>query len=409
MPINGKKPRVLGLILLLVSLPFALPASQEAPPSSPFVEVTVRVEKGGQFVASLTLDDFEVREDGRPQRLEALYLFKGQDLLGHEERTPVTVTASRHFYLLFQTTDYDPRLGEAVDDLFRNVLRPGDSMTLMTPLKVYTLTEDALRAKPLNDLSKEMQKILRKDIQSGSGEYREILRDLRRVVQAIGGTGRAIDADMETDSAASAFGLEMSLDRYRQSLMKLEGLRLLDERKLLSFAGSLRARSGRKYVYLFYQREFRPEISPGVLTTLMSLYQDEPNILGDLQDLFQFYRRELPLQMETIKRSFADAGLCLNFIFMNKEAQAIFGATMREQSEDVFQVFTAIARATGGRSETAQNPAASFHAASQATAEHYLLYYTPDNAAKDGTFRAIEVRVKGEGLAVSNRLGYFAR
>jgi len=408
MTIIKSKRGGLGLILLLTGLPFALAASQTAPPAAA-VEVTVRVEKAGQFVSSLTLDDFEVREDGRPQKLEALYLFKGQDLLRHEERTPVSVTASRHFYLLFQTTDYDPRLGEAVDDLFRNVLRPGDTMTLMTPLKVYALTGDALQAKPLEVLSKEMQQILRKDVQSGAGEYREIIRDLRRIVQAIGGTSRAVDADMETDSTASAFGLEMTLDRYRQNLTKLEGLRLLDERKLLSFAGGLKAQPGRKYVYLFYQREFRPEISSGVLTTMLSMYQDQPNVLGDLQDLFQFYRRELPLQMEAIQRAFADAGLCLNFIFMNKESQAIFGATMREQSEDVFRVFTAIAKATGGLSETAQNPAASFRAASQATSEHYLLYYTPDNPAKDGTFRTIEVRARGEGLSVSNRQGYFAR
>jgi VWFA-related protein len=405
----GLRMRVPVLIVLLISLPFALPASQAAPPSAGMIEVTVRVERAGQFVDSLKLDDFEVLEDGRPQPLQSLYLFKGQDLLRYDERTPVQVTASRHFYLLFQATDHDPRFAEAVDDLFRNVLRPGDTMTLMTPLKVYTLNEEALRSKPFDVLSKEMQQILRKDVQAGAGEYRELIRDLRRIVQAIGGTSRAVDADMETDSTASAFGLEMTLERYRQNLTKLEGLRLLDERKLLSFAGGLKARPGRKYVYLFYQREFRPEISSGVLTTMLSMYQDQPNVLSDLQDLFQFYRRELPLNMEGIKRAFADAGLCLNFIFMNKESQAIFGATMREQSEDVFRVFTAIAKATGGLSETAQNPAASFHAASQATAEHYLLYYSPDNPAKDGTFRTIEVRAKGEGLTVSNRLGYFAR
>ncbi len=409
MNITQVRFRVPGLILLSVSLPFVLAASQTAPPSSPVIEVSVRAVKDGQFVPSLTLDDFEVLEDGRPQRLEALYLFKGQNLLRHEERTPVAVTASRHFYLLFQTTEYEPRFGDAVDDLFRNVLRPGDSMTLMTPLKVYTLTEDALRARPLDILAKEMQQILRKDIQAGTGEYREILRDLRRIAQAIGGTTRAVDADMEADASVSAFGLEMSLDRYKQSLLKLESLRLIDQRKLLAFAGSLKARTGRKYVYLFYQREFRPEISTSVLASLQSAYQEQHNIMGDLQDLFQLYRRDSTLDTEMIQRAFADAGLCLNFIFMNKEAQPVFGATMREQSEDVFRVFTALARATGGVSETAQNPAASFRAATQATAEHYLLYYTPDNPAQDGTFRSITVRAKGEGLTVYNRLGYFAR
>jgi hypothetical protein len=96
----GLRMRVPVLIVLLISLPFALPASQAAPPSAGMIEVTVRVERAGQFVDSLKLDDFEVLEDGRPQPLQSLYLFKGQDLLRYDERTPVQVTASRHFYLL---------------------------------------------------------------------------------------------------------------------------------------------------------------------------------------------------------------------------------------------------------------------------------------------------------------------
>lgn len=74
-----------------------------------------------------------------------------------------------------------------VDLLFQSLLLPGDTITLVTPMKPYSLAPDALARKSKAALSKEMQKILRKDIQQGGGDYRDTLRDLRRVVRAIGG------------------------------------------------------------------------------------------------------------------------------------------------------------------------------------------------------------------------------
>jgi len=40
------------------------------------IEVPVRVFKGSRFIDNLTIDDFEVYEDGKLQRLEAGYLVK---------------------------------------------------------------------------------------------------------------------------------------------------------------------------------------------------------------------------------------------------------------------------------------------------------------------------------------------
>lgn len=381
---------------------------QDAAPPQGLVEVPVRVAVDGRLAEDLALADFEILENGRIQQPQGLCLVKGREIVRREGPAPAA-RADRHFYLLFQTLDYDNKLAAAVDYLFQSVLRPGDAMTLVTPMKAYALSAEALTKKPKPVLSKEMQQILRKDIQSGSGEYRTLLAELRRIVKGIGGESRAVDEDMEQDSAGSQFGLEMNLDRYKQSLIKLEQIRLVDERRLTALATSLRAVSSRKFVYFFYQREFRPEISPQSINVMMSIYQDQPNVMSDLTDLFNLYRRESTFRLDHVKQAFADAAASFNFIFMNRESQYMFGAVLREQSEDAFQTFTEIARATGGVSDNSPDATTAFRRTVEATQDYYLLSYASDAPAGETGFRTIEVRLKGRTGAVTNRLGYFAR
>ena len=225
-------------------------------------------------------------------------------------------------------------------------------MTLVTPLKPYQLQKNALAARSKEDLSKSMAEVLRKDISRGGGEYRSLISELKRLTRAIeagGGTSTTFDEDLESDSSTESgtFSLDMQIDRYRQSLMKLDAMRLVDESKLLAFAGSLKGVPGQKTVVLFYQREYRPEISASAMNGLMSLYQDNPDILANIMDLFQFYKREKTFDGDKVARAFADAGIDFHFIFMEKKSQRVYGATMREQSEDVLPGFTRIAAGDG--------------------------------------------------------------
>jgi VWFA-related protein len=406
----------LSLLILSVILPGIMPAAprsgQEAAPSPARpIEIPVRVtDTNGRFVDSLTLDDFVLTENGVAQKPVGFYVVKGQSVQGQAGTPPANPQVSRHYYLMFQATEYDPKLGEVVDTLFKKLLRPGDTMTLMTPTKVYSLSQQALSSKPKDVLSKEMNQILRKDIQIGALDYRSLLRDLKRLVKSIGGEeSSAFDSDMETDATTtSSIGLEVLLERYRDSLRKMEDIRLIDERKILSFAQALKNQAGQKCVFLFYQREFRPELNPTILNQMMSMYQEQHEVLAMLMELFQFYKRETSFHQDRISRAFADASLMFNFIFMNKESQYLFGANMKEQSEDVYSVYSQVARATGGLCETAVNPAASFSKAVAESENYYLLYYTPSNPAADKTFRDVRVAVKRTDVTVAHRLGYYA-
>lgn len=412
MSVRRSIPRFLACAAVAAIAAAAGAEPQSGEPAAPgSVEVRVHVSAGGAFQDDLKIGDFQLLEEGFPQAISSLSLVRDGRVVRGEGgfRAP---TVERSYTLLFQVADWDPKLAEVVDYLFSGVLKPGDAMTLVTPFKPYRLQRDALDLKSKDELAKSMTEVLRKDISRGSGEYRDLINELRRLTKSISGSTDTFDEDLATDvtmDTQGGFGLEMQIDRYRSTLMKLESIRLVDENKLVAFAESLRPAPGQKTVVLFYQREYRPEISSGTMNRLMGLYQDNFDILLNLMELFQFYKRETKFDAERIKKAFADAGLDFHFIFMERKSQRVFGATMREQSEDVFPGFVGAAKATGGTAESSQNPAATFKQAADASRDYYLLTYVSGSAAPPGTFRNIEVRVGRPGCEVANRAGYYTK
>jgi len=65
------------------------------------IEVPVRVFKGDTFVEDLSIDDFEVFEDGVPQKIEAVYLIKKRNVERSEEKRRFRPETHRNFYLFF--------------------------------------------------------------------------------------------------------------------------------------------------------------------------------------------------------------------------------------------------------------------------------------------------------------------
>lgn len=397
---------------LIFSMSFLLPGlilfSQPKPYEIIHRNITVplRVFEGNRFIENLTIQDLELYDEAELQKIEALYLINKTKIERREESRNFMPLVSRNFYLLFQIIDYNPKLGEAIDYFFTNVLLPDDTLTLVTPMKNYNLSERALKTQPSEILSKEVQNIIRKDTNIGSSNYRSLMRDLKRLVRGLSGSGMM--TDFESDPYSQESSLEFLLSRYRDTLQSMENLRVIDTGLFLKFAHQLKKRWGEKYVFLFYQREFRPEIHPSILNRLVSEYQDQPQILGDLQDLIQFYHRDTRFKVTDIKQSFADASILFNLLFIHKEPEKVSGVHMREQSEDTFRTFSEVAQATGGYVESSQNPVAAFKNASKITESYYLLYYSPDNYKKDGKFRKIEVKVKNKSYRISHRQGYFA-
>jgi hypothetical protein len=143
------------------------------------------------------------------------------------------------------------------------------------------------------------------------------------------------------------------------------------------------------------------------MNRLISNNQANPGLLNQLQDLFQVYHRNVNINIDHLKKVFADSSLMLNLMFFNKTPEDIPGVVMREQSEDLYKIFSGLAQSTGGIVTSAQNPDAALKNASDMADKCYLLYYTPTYYIADDQFKNIEVKIKDKNYKVFHREGYF--
>ncbi len=226
------------------------------------VEVPVRVFKGYQFVDNLKLNDFEVTEDGIPQKVEAVYLIKKRSIERREEERAFRPSTNRNFFLIFEINEYMPRLNEALDYFVLEVLKPGDNLFLMTPLKSYRLSAQAMEARPKEKILEQLKGLVRRDALLGAGEYRSILSEMeslaKSLAQLISGQvnlpAGSVNAPLmimdDLDSAGEqSRSLDEQLQRYVELLGRLENMRKVDEANFLVFADFLKNMAGQKYVF----------------------------------------------------------------------------------------------------------------------------------------------------------------
>jgi len=384
------------------------------------IEVPVRVFKGSRFIDNLTIDDFEIYENGKLQRLEAVYLVKKKDIERKDEKKKFSPDTSRTFYLFFEITDFSPRIEDALHYFMQNVLLPDDSMVIVSPMKTYEMNPQALELKSNDEIVKELKALLRKDAMIGSSEYRSELRELTKLTRSFSavfqsGGEETMRLNQEVSSEfAEAYSMDptllltMLIDNYRNTLQRLEQLRYVDQPKLLDFARTLKDKEGQKYVFLFYQREYIPQIEPSLLMKIESVFQSEQHLTQNLASLFQLYTREITFDVDWVNQAYADSSASIHFMFFTKPAQHVPGIRFEEHSEDIYSAFRQMATATGGITESSSNPFTLFRTAVESSENYYLLYYTPLNYKKDGQFKNIKIKVRDADYRVIHRAGYFA-
>lgn len=343
------------------------------------IEVPVRVFKGSKFVDELTIDDFEVYEDGKPQKVVALYLINKTIVKEIKKSEEIfTPEVSRHFFLVFELIEYLPKIEDVVDYFFNNVMLPGDTLHIATPIRTYNFNNKAFELLPKEEIANQLKKKLRKDITLGSSRYKNLLRDYEEI------NTLNVDPDLK---------LQMKLTYLR----RLRELTYFDLTKFLKLADYLKKMEGQKYVFLFYQKETMPipeELGP----TSLELF--------DLQ-------RNASFDVEKVKQAFSDSSISSHFVYITKAprddiGQEISGEGVIDQSPEIFSAFKEMAYATGGTVESSANAASSFQKVVDASESYYILYYRPLNYKKDGKFHNIKVKVKDRNYRVTHRAGYFA-
>ena len=409
----------LFIVVCLVGLSlFSQQVSQESVVIN--VEVPVRVFTGGRFVDNLTIEDFEIFEDGVSQKIEAVYLVNKRSIERSEEKRRFTPETKRNFYLFFELTEPNPKMEEAVTNFVQDNLYPGDDLTIVTPMKTYLLRGKALEVKSREEISAQLKGLIRRDTLIGNSEYNNTIRSLEGLARSLSATIiQTLQAEEEEELMFQQMdeffqeeftrrSVDEQLQIYYDLLMKLENIRRVDENQMFKLAEFLKNKDGQKYVYMFYQKEYVPQVDPNILNQYITMMQDRPDIVQTVSSLFDFFRRDVSFDVEGVKQAFADSSVAIHFLYITTPAQRMAGVYMNEQSEDIFGPFREMSRATGGYSESSANPDFLFQQAVEASDNYYLLYYSPQSYTSDGKFKNIRVRIKDKNYRITHRLGYFA-
>ena len=387
--------------ILTLFLATAVPAGQQAQQHEAVavnIEVPVRVYQGKNFIDNLTLEDFQVWEDGIEQEVNAVYLINKTSVERKDEaRKKFLPQVARNFVLLFEIHEYLPKVGEAIDHFFKDVIVPGDSLVVITPLKTYNFKKEALERLPAKVVAEQLKGKLKLDTKMGSTEYKHLLREIESIL-----------VSSEWD--------DLKYQMAKDLLQRLEKLRSVNENVLMGFADYLKEKAGQKYVFMFYQKELLPKMKQFDMAAAVSQLDERQDIIFHLQDLNDYYRRDVTFDVERVKRTFADSSISIHFLFLTKprvhdlniESMRASGMEMREQSEDIFSAFKEVAAATGGLTENSANAVSAFQRAVDASENYYLLYYTPKSYIADGAFRNIRVNIKNKKYKVLHRAGYIS-
>ncbi len=320
--------------------------------------------------------------------MEAVYLVNKNSIereeaaiLKEQARQLFRPEVSRHFVLIFEIMDHIPQLDEAIDYFFQEILTPIGTLHVITPVKTYHFNPEALAQMPKEKISEQLKSKLRADIIKGSLDYKSALRSLEKIFTF------SVDPDLQKS---------MFIDQARI----LKDLRSFSEERMETLADFLKQQPGQKQLFLFYQSEQIP---------LLSIL-DEFERLELIENLY--------FDLDKVKQLFSDSSISAHFLYVTlhamwdsldtSETMVPLRAEYFDQSNEIFNAFKEISRTTGGIADSSKNPGFLFKKAADASENYYLLYYSPKNYVADGTFKKIEVKVKGEKYSVTHREGYFA-
>src|SRR5688572_3357644 len=387
---------VAGALLAAVGAAVTVWGQQPAPSPGPsfrvevnYVELDASVtDAQGNAVTTLTADDFEVLEDGRPQKVTAFSL--------------VNLPIERAERPLFaaQPIEADVQSNEQVEGRIYLIVLDDLHIDAARSLRVKTTVRRFLEQRfGTNDLAAVAYTSGR------SGDAQDFTNNTRLLLRAVDRfTGRKFPSStVEQLSSLSVGpnGVEPGADTYREERPFRARNVMNAIRKLADFMGGVRGR--RKTMIL---------VSEGIDYDIYAATGPEgataSTVIGDTHDaiaaatrgnvvIYAIDPRGLATGTEdlvAVSSTLPDAGLGV---------ESIGGEQRRAQ--DSLRV---LAASTGGFAAVNRSDLdTAFERLVTENSSYYLLGYYPSSDRRSGRFRKIDVRVKRPGLQVRSRSGYY--
>lgn len=428
-------------------------AAHKAPASSPAVirvqvkQVLVPVivtDRKGHHVSGLQANDFEVLEDGVPQKLVAFSteqsgaasLFKPEPVAASPSGVPAPGAAPlfhRSYLICLDTLNSSfsdfTQVRDALRKLFREERSADSQYALITlgrqPAVIQNLTRDPeaiLRALESKDLLRSIQTSETGNLTHQLAELSSILADYCQQCPCSG----AASASGRGSSGAG----QVCTGKWQNVQMWANGAAEERDNFTRSFLGDLRdtveqeSRLPGKRVLVFVSDGFN--LQPGRdLFGMMAAYTNNPS------ELLQSPVGNLETVIQAIVRLASDRDVT----FYTLDSRGLYTASAGgfDATEEVYQIrnpnlmpqlqqdretvavdnesaMNELAQATGGVFYHNSNDLLKGLRQSFADGrDYYVLAYTSSNAAADGKFREIKVEVKGKNLTVRAKRGYWAQ
>ncbi|MGE5342883.1 MAG: hypothetical protein ACM3SY_15525 [Candidatus Omnitrophota bacterium] len=246
-----------------------------------------------------------------------------------------------HYVLIFQLTDYNSQLADAVEYFFKEVFKPGDTLMVFSPRQPYTFSPKTLQSMSTDQLIKLTTDKLKKDIPLEAVNYNTTIDEMGRLVTGTAGSGDA----------------KTTLTQYKQVLQSFRQVRnKLSENIFLQLADLFKKQNGNKYLFLFYQKEMR--IIPD--RKIMDAFRQIPDLAFIANEVFYGENTEKLMDAAKISQAFNNAGVKFHFLYLQKEIPRRTGTEVNELSGDIYSLFSQVAKDTGGTVVTTSKPKEGF-------------------------------------------------
>jgi VWFA-related protein len=374
------------------------------------VDVIVR-DKSGAVVRGLTVADFEIREDGKPEQISS---FSFEEITGK----PVPV----------ESADLLAGVEEKIKEDAKRTATTAAATPAAPPEPAGPMTSDMLAGRRLITLVFDVSSMQPEDVQRAVDSARKYVdekmttadliavttvgstltvltdftADRTKVANALGALattdGTAIEAPTastaatdeaaaaadDTTTVADAAELDMFNNDVRLRALRTiaEALAPIEQKKAILYFSAGMQRSGQDN-----QVELRSAINAAVRANV-SIYPIDTR----------------GLQAVVPGGDARQASGRGQDMFSGRGVQQQFAQLASSQD-----TLTSLAADTGGRAFTDSNDfGEAFARVQRDMSAYYLLGYSSTNTTKDGRFRRIQVRVKRDGLRVEARAGYYA-
>jgi hypothetical protein len=370
------------LIILLFGVVLALVVAGQAGPDNNNLLLLKAFDKG-KFVDTLTTSDVEVYVDDKLLEVKGLTLVKGlkvKKIEGEEISSPLL---PRVIILEFRCYEYDQKFGQMVEHLFRRPYSPADTISLVTPVKIYGFFSESLRDYSPEQLINAGSTILKRDIYVTGKTENEIIQEMTRLV-----------TDLPQASSAKDI-----LIQYQQNLESLKNIRKFDDSTLFKAASQFSKVKAQKHYIVICQQEFLPIPNSEVMDSLLS----NRSLMFQASDLFQSINSGEAVNLEPVIQELTDSGIVMDFLYFKTNPRPRPEIKVKEYSTDMFDIYSKLAQSTGGLIEATTSPVAQLRKILENTENYYLISYSisPVEQALDQPLKGVKARLKNKDYALT--------